>query len=161
MKKEDVEIYLRTRAGMLMVAYGKKENPVLVDLFVKHLAHLPYVAIKGGFDKAEISFERFPTVKKIAEMCGEFVPSQSWRYNFKPDVDHDGIPCLIDPDPDCDFCRQPWSQHPNAKCAKVVDARDARRMYKPQDCEEGRTFLALFKTIAEQGKKKKFVFQGR
>jgi hypothetical protein len=144
-----------------MVSYGKKENPTLLDIFVKHLVHLPESAIEKGFDKAEISFERFPTVKKIADMCGEFVSSQAWRYNFQPRKDSDGVPCLIDPDPDCDVCRKPWSQHPHEKCSGVVDKLHARFMYKPQDCEEGRAFLGAFKALAESGRPKKFVFPSR
>lgn len=161
LKKEDIESYIRIRAGQLMAAYGKKEKPGFLDIIVKHLGHLPEVAIKGGFDRAEISFERFPSVKKIADMCGECLPPQTWRYNFKPGIDSDGTPCLIDPDPDCDFCRKPWSQHPNERCGTVVDKRHARYMYRPQDCEEGRAFLAAFKAIAEEGKRKKFTFPVR
>jgi hypothetical protein len=161
LKREDIESYLRTRTGMLMVAYGKKENSVFVDVCVKHLSGFPYIALKKGFDKAEISFERFPTVKKISEICGEFIPSQSWRYNFQPGKDPDGTPCLIDPDPDCDSCRKPFSEHPHSTCQVVVDKLHAKYMYKPQDCPEGLAFLALMKKISEEGRKKRFIFPAK
>src|SRR5207253_6762005 len=70
MDAEDLESYIRTRTGMLMVNYSKKENPTLIDVFVKHLKGVPFVALRGGFDRAEIAFDRFPTVKKVMEQLG-------------------------------------------------------------------------------------------
>src|SRR5207253_7090169 len=123
MDAEDLESYIRTRTGMLMVNYSKKENPTLIDVFVKHLKGVPFVALRGGFDRAEIAFDRFPTVKKVMELCGECLPSQLWRYNFRPGTDDNGVPVLIDPDPDCDICRKRSSEHPHPDCSQFVDKR--------------------------------------
>lgn len=141
MNPQDIENYISVRTGMLAAVYNSKQNPERVDAFVRHLKAVPLEALKKAFDKAEVAFEKMPSPKKVSELCGEFMPSQSWRYNFKPGTDPQGVACLLDPDPDCDVCREPASKHPHRQCSGFTDKRDARHMYKPQDCPEGRVFL--------------------
>lgn len=157
MDQQGIESYISVRTGMLATVYGVKENPSRVDVFVRHLKTVPLETLKKAFDKAEIAFEKMPSPKKVGELCGEFMPSQSWRYNFQPGHDREGTPCLLDPDPDCDACREPWSKHPTLTCAKPVDKLGARYMYKPQDCPEGRAFLAKLREVRDSARAHKWI----
>lgn len=142
--------YIKARVLMLAAVFNRKASDELVEVFREVLRGYPFSALKGAFSKAESTLERFPTPKIMRELCNEEMPSNSWRYNFRPSTDPNGIACLIDPDPSCDFCREPLSMHPNKRCAAIINLLPAKFMYRPQDCEEGREFLVKL----EQFKKK-------
>jgi hypothetical protein len=119
--------FVTMRVQILAEVFGKKYGDALVSVYVKHLAAFPIWILTKAFSRAETELERFPTPNVLLHMCGEAQPSGAWRYNFAPGFDLEGMPCLIDPDP-----------------PTPAD----RFMYKPQDCEEGRAFLASIKVIA-------------
>lgn len=161
MNLQDIESYIGVRTGMLATVYGAKENQARCEVFIRHLKNVPLSALKKAFDKAEIAFEKMPSVKKVGELCSELMPSQTWRYNFTPGTDKQGVVCLIDPDPDCDVCREPWSKHPHEKCSQVVNKLDARHMHKPQDCPEGRAFLAKLAEVRDSARAHKWLNIGK
>jgi len=143
----DVNEYIRTRILMLAAVFNRKTSDELVEVFREILRGYPFNALQKAFSKAESTLERFPTPKMMRELCNEEMPSGLWRYDFKPGKDPNGVPCLIDPDPSCDSCREPKSLHPNRHCQIFRDRLDAKYMYRPQDCPEGRAFLAALKSF--------------
>lgn len=139
------EKLISIRVQMLAAIFSRKLSDDAIAVFQRVLLHFPEGVLKKAFTNAETSLDKMPTPKVLAQMCGEVMPSRAWRYNFQPakgDV-------LIDPDPDCDVCRKPQSEHPTNTCG-FVDERNARAMYRAEDCEEGRDFLALLRKIAQE-----------
>lgn len=59
---------------------------------------------------------------------------------------------MIDPDPNCKVCREPRSAHPTNTCTvyRSSGRGDDRVMFSPQDCPEGREFLAKLRNIAKK-----------
>lgn len=147
---ESIESIISIRTQMLMAVFGKKENADLVSVFKRHLNRYPTWILGKAFTRAETELERFPTVRWLVGACEQLKPSSVWKYSYKDSTDDEGIPCKIDPDPDCDVCRKSWSQHPHEKCSEVVDKLHAKFMYKPQDCPEGREFLQAMARLAEK-----------
>jgi hypothetical protein len=145
---EDRESIIFSRIQMLAAVFSKKCPDELVSVFKAHLNRFPVTVLMKAFSRAETELERFPTPRILASMCGEAMPSGMWRYNFQPGHDSNGVECLIDPDPMCDSCRKPRSEHPNQACACFTDEREAKYMYRPQDCFEGRAFLYMLKEVA-------------
>lgn len=146
---EDRESVISVRIQMLAAALSKKCPDELIAVYQRNLSRFPISVLTKAFGRAESELERFPPPRILAGFCQESMPSEMWRYNFKPGYDDDGVPCLIDPDPWCDVCHYPSSEHPTKNCAIPVDRLNARFMYRPQDCAEGRGFLAKLKELAE------------
>ena len=144
---EDRESIVSIRVQMLAAVFGKKCPDDLIAVFKKHLNKFPIPILSKAFTRAETELEKFPTPRIVISMCGEAMPSEMWRYNYQPGYDPDGVPCLIDPDPWCDMCRLPRSEHPTKTCL-FVDNLNARYMYRADDCPEGRTFLAKLRELA-------------
>lgn len=149
----DLNEYIKVRVLMLAAVFNRKASDELVEVFREILSKYPFTALQKAFSKAESTLERFPTPKQMREMCNEEMPSSAWRYDFKPSHDPKGVPCLIDPDPCCDSCREPKSVHPHRKCAFFQDRLDAKYMYRPQDCPEGRGFLAALREFKKKVRK--------
>lgn len=137
------------RIEMLAAVFNRKISEQMIVVFQEALGKFSKSTLKAAFSKAEVELERFPTPKIMRSLCYGEMPSRTWRYSFTPSHDAQGVPCLLDPDPDCDHCREPRSKHPHEKC-KGFDG--SVYMYKPQDCEEGRAFLAKMKAIHDKGK---------
>ncbi len=136
---------IQERIEMLAAVFSKKISAQMIVVFQDALERYPKSALKKGFTKAEIGLERFPTPKIMRELCNSEMPSRNWRYNFIPSKDSEGTLCLLDPDPDCNHCREPRSLHPVKGCPGF---EGSIYMYRPQDCPEGREFSAKFREIA-------------
>jgi len=141
----DVRSYIDTRVRMLFAVFNRRESDELIEVFKNRMEKFSEKTLRKVFDRCESELEKFPTIKQVLGFCYSEMPSQGWRFNYQPSFDDNGIPCLLDPDPYCDSCREPWSKHPHAKCQTVVNERDARRMYLPQNCPEGRGFLSAIR----------------
>jgi hypothetical protein len=135
---------------MLFAVFNRRESNELIEVFKNRLEIFDSKVLRKAFDSCESELEKFPTVKYVLGLCYQDRPSTAWRYNYQPGYDDQGMPCLHDPDPDCDVCREPRSKHPHATCKAMVDGKDARNMYRPQDCPEGRAFLALLAKMASE-----------
>jgi hypothetical protein len=147
------------RVKMLAAVFGRKITDDLIIVFKRVLGVFSTRVLGKAFSKAEAELERFPTPKQMAAIAGELMPSGLWRYNFEPGEAPDPdtgmlVNVLIDPDPSCDVCREPRSRHPHDKCTGMVDELYAHAMYRPQDCPEGRAFLAVLRKIGESKKPK-------
>ena len=119
--------YIRERVKLLADVLGAKEpTDGRIMSFQDGLERYCESALRKAFNRAEQELERFPTPKTMKSFCNEESPSESWKYDFKPGNDNNGNKCLIDP---------------NAEGAD-------RFMYLPQNCEEGKRFLAKLKEIA-------------
>lgn len=152
MSVDDRRSLIRIRMLMLIQVLGKRVTDdnleTFLAVYVDSLQGFGQGTLTRAFKRAEQELERFPTPKILKEICNMEAPSNNWRYNFTPGVDDNGVPCLIDPDPDCDECREPIRLHPTKKCFTAVDKRQAKFMYRPQNCEEGREFLAKLKEFS-------------
>lgn len=126
---EDRESFISIRVQSLAVILGKKLPEELIAVFQKCLSVFPIHVLSSTFSKAEKSLEKFPTPRRMAELCREEMPSEDWRYQFKPGVDPHGVACMIDPDPKCP---------------------EEKYLYKWHDCEEGRIFMKLLREVARQ-----------
>ena len=118
--RSDAEV-IRDRVEMLGGIFGRKVTEPLIAVFQDVLRGYPVAVLKNSFTKAESQCERMPTPKMMRAICNEEMPSQSWKYQYRPTVDRDGIKCWIDPDP------------PN---------KHEELLYRAEDCPEGREFLA-------------------
>jgi hypothetical protein len=159
MDLESKRSLISIRLQMLIDVFGKRVTDegleALRRIYCDALENFPEKVICKGFSRAEQTLERFPTPKTLAGICGEAMPPQTWRYDFRPSEDVDpefGTPVkvLIDPDPNCAQCRAPKSEHPTSACKeyKTSGLGDDRVMFKPQDCPEGRAFLKKLREIA-------------
>jgi hypothetical protein len=74
MDSEEKASYIRASTGKLLVVFGRKENPNLIDVFERVLSRFSLPVIKQAFLRAEESFERFPTPRSMAELCVECTP---------------------------------------------------------------------------------------
>lgn len=128
-KREQIESIISIRTQMLMAVFGKRENDDLIAVFKRHLNRYSERIVAAAFSKAESELERFPTVRAMVGICETLKPSGVWKYNYKDDVDQDGVPCKIDPE-------------------------TKEKLYLPQNCKEGREFLRALAKIA--GKKSVF-----
>jgi len=148
---------VRERIEMLGAVFNRKITEQLICVFQDILGRYPPSVLKRAFSKAELQMEKFPTPKMMAVLCGEETPSQAWKYDFRPSFDQDvdtgaEVSVLIDPDPTCRRCRSAKSEHP-LKIGEIVICKEAvlRRgdevMYRPQDCPEGRAFLAKLRQL--------------
>lgn len=156
--RTDTEI-IRDRVEILAAVFNRKINEQLILVFQDALRGYPKGALKRAFSKAETELEKFPTVKLMRTLCNGEMPSHAWQYTFTPSEDVDPefgntVRVLIDPDPTCSICREPKSIHPLRKCECYTPSGlgDDRVMFRPQDCPEGRTFLALLAEIARKKK---------
>lgn len=130
---ESVEDYIRIRTRKLFSIFNRKKSDELVSVYQRTLGRVPIQSLNLGFNHAEERCERPPTPKQMLEICNEYRPSESWRYNFVPGVDGDGIAVLIDP-----------------SAASPAE----RFLYRPQDCPEGRAFLARLKEIEKSARRR-------
>jgi len=146
----DALISLRIR--MLAAVFGKKITNDMIEVYQRVLRRFPIKVLSKAFRRAESDLEKLPTPKILGVMCGEAMPSTMWRYNFTrsqaPNPEGMLVDVLIDPDPSCDVCREPRSVHPSKRCPDFIDKFNAEVMYRPQDCAEGRAFLAKLKEVA-------------
>lgn len=113
---------------MLMAVFNRKPSDELVQVFKETLGGFSYEALKDAFRKAETELDRFPTPKVMREICCGCMPSRNWRYNFAKGKAKDAetgkeVPCLIDPE-------------------------NGDKLFRPQDCPEGREFLKKFREMA-------------
>ena len=148
---DDRESIISIRIQMLAAVFSKKCPDELISVFKSNLNRFPITVLMKAFSRAETELERFPTPRIIASMCGEAMPSEMWRYDYKSGTDPDGVPCLIDPDPWCDNCRKSRNEHPNEACSYFTDEHGAKYLYRPQDCPEGRGFLQKMSALAGRG----------
>lgn len=128
--RSDAEV-IRDRVEMLGGIFGRKVTEPLIAVFQDVLRGYPVSVLKNSFTKAESQCERMPTPKMMRAICNEEMPSQAWKYQYRPTVDRDGIKCWIDPDP------------PN---------KHEELLYRAEDCPEGREFLAKLGEIAKNHK---------
>jgi hypothetical protein len=158
---EDKLSLISIRLQMLIDLFGKKVSDngleALKRVYCDALQNFTKQAISAGFSKVEKNCDRFPTPKLLAYVCQENMPSEAWRYSFSPYEDQDPetgetVSVIIDPDPTCYTCREPRSSHPSKRCKQYTKSGlgDDRVMFRPQDCPEGRAFLAKLKEISEK-----------
>jgi len=150
----DRESLISTRIQMLADIFNRKITDGMVAVYQRILRGFPIFVLSKAFTEAESTLEKFPTPRILAGMCGAVMPSQMWRYSFRADQAPDPetgmfVDVLIDPDPLCDSCRNPQSEHPTKTCREFIDKLFSFALYRPQDCPEGRMFLARLKEIAE------------
>jgi hypothetical protein len=122
------EQIIRERIEFLGAALGRKITEELIVVFQDGLKGYPKSVLKRAFGKAEQQLEKFPTPKGMKKLCDEEMPSQGWRYQYKGAFDKDGVHCQVDPE-------------------------TGEKMYRPQDCPEGREFLLELRRIAGKGKR--------
>lgn len=124
---------ISVRLQMLISLFNKKISSesleALTRVYCTALENFPERSITQGFNNAEQALERFPTPKILRELCNKFAPSNVWKYHFKPGKARDPetgeeVDILIDPDP---------------------AAGKSNQVFRPQDCPEGRRFLAKLK----------------
>ena len=132
MSLEDKRSLIGIRLQMLIDVFGKRVTDegleALKRVYGDALEKLPASTISQGFTRAEQECERFPTPKLLKDICSQFMPSSAWKYDYKPGKDANGIACLIDP----------------------TETGPIRFMYRPQDCAEGRAFLANLRKVANK-----------
>jgi hypothetical protein len=157
---------IKIRLQMLCLALGKRvPDGTVSDFtvpFVRVLENFSVGTITETFSRAETDLERFPTPRALLAIAKDLAPSQNnWRYNYapaeRPDPETDAsVNILLDPDPSCSVCRDPRSLHPSSRCQTWQDSPPElgtnAEMYRPQDCPEGRAFLATLRTIAGKSK---------
>jgi hypothetical protein len=151
----DVQTIIRERVEMIAAVFSRKISEQMVVVFQDALQLYPKGAVKKAFAKAEQGLERFPTPKIMRDLCNAEMPSRGWAYHFLDGKDANGVACRLDPDPNCDYCREPRSLHPRKSCAGFAGSI---YMYKPEDCEEGRAYLAKIQELQAE-KRPKFIFE--
>lgn len=144
----DIRMYIQTRVQILFAVFSKKSSEELVLVFQNRLEQFSQPVLRKVFDRCESELERFPTVKQVLGFCYTERPSETWRYNYVPSTDEHGVECLEDPDPNCSRCREPRSLHPHAKCQEYESTLQNHLLYRPQNCPEGKAFLALMESMA-------------
>jgi hypothetical protein len=144
----DVRSYIDTRVRMLFAVFNRRESDELIEVFKNRMEGFGEKTLRKVFDRCESELEKFPTVKQVLAYCYAERPSEGWKFNYAPTFDENGIPCLRDPDPTCSDCRDPRSYHPSARCKEYISRSDNRFLYLPQNCPEGREFLAAMREIA-------------
>lgn len=137
---------IRERIEMIAAVFSKKISEEMILVFQSALERYPNEVLKRAFGKAETELERFPTPKAMRDYCNADMPSRGWAYDFVHSRDPEGIPCLLDPDPNCEHCRDPRSFHPTKTCDNF---EGSIYMYKPEDCAEGRMYLAAVKAVSK------------
>lgn len=147
--------FISIRIQMLISLFGKKTSDDTLEaikrVFCDVLENFPQRVITKVFTRAERECERFPTPRQLAILASEEMPGNAWRYNFTKAKRLDPenvmfIDVLIDPDPLCQTCRIAKSEHKKQSHSYQGD----EVMYRPQDCPEGRAFLAKLKEISQQ-----------
>jgi hypothetical protein len=116
------------RLEMLCAVFNRKCSDQLIVVYQDCLEKFPPFAVKKGFTKAETELERFPTPKILRELCQGQMPSSGWQYTYKDSTSLDRdtgqiVPCKIDP---------------------VTN----EELFRPQNCKEGRAFLAKLKELS-------------
>jgi hypothetical protein len=144
----DARTYIETRVRLLFAVFNRRASDELVEVFKNRLEQFSKEVLRKVFDQCESELEKFPTVKHVLMRCYEQRPSGAWRYNYVPTVDHEGIPCLRDPDPACSDCNKLRSEHPHKQCSGWVSRNNNKFLYLPQNCPEGREFLKLLREMA-------------
>lgn len=133
MDKEAVRDLISIRLQMLINLFGRKVNEEQLEgmkrVYSDTLDRMPAYAITGGFTKAERTCDRLPTPKVMRELCGECLQGGN-NYDF----------------------REANGEDPETKAPiKIrIDAKTGERLYKAQDCPEGRTFLALLRQLGRK-----------
>lgn len=134
MDKEAVRDLISIRLQMLINLFGRKVNEEQLEgmkrVYADTLDRMPAYAITGGFTKAERSCDRLPTPKAMRELCGECLHGGN-GYDFRDAKGED--------------------PETGAAITIKIDAKTGERLYKAQDCPEGREFLAK---LREFGRKK-------
>ena len=129
MNEADKIDLIRIRLQMLMAVFGKRladeHQGAFYDVYLRNLEKYPVGVLTKAFAKAEQELERFPTPKILREICNSEMPSQTWKYHYKDATDDEGIPCKVDPE-------------------------TGEHLYLPQNCPEGREFLAKLSELAEK-----------
>ena len=115
--------YAGVRIMMLASVFGRKVTDEMVEVYRTALCNYPVSVLAKAFAKAEQGLERFPTPKIMRELCNGEMPSTAWKYNLKDSRDREGTPCKIDPE-------------------------TGEYLYLPQNCPEGRAYLAKMREIA-------------
>ena len=125
---------IMTRVEMVGAVYSRKTSPEMITVFQEALEGYPMSVLKKAFLRAERELEKFPTPKTMRQLCNEEMPSNSWKYNYKPVPGSDpetGAPITIyiDPDP------LPGSSN---------------ELYMAYDCPEGREFMRVLKEMSRK-----------
>lgn len=129
-ENESTAEIIRQRIEMLCDIHHKKMTDGLVVVFVNHLEKYPAWVLRKAFAKAESDLEKFPTPKKMIQICSELLPSSmDWNTPYKTAV-------AKDPE--------------TGKMVNVLVDSKNEVMFRAQDCPEGRTFLVKLREIAKK-----------
>ena len=128
--KNDLAIgdLIRERVISLCDVFGKRCGDGLPGAVTEHLKGFPVSVLRRAFRRAECELEKFPTIKKLRELCHEETPSQMWTRTFRSAVGKD--------------------TETGRLVNILVDPQSGEEMFYPADCPEGRKFLKLLHTMA-------------
>ena len=131
---DDKRSLIGIRLQMLVDLFGKRVADDSMDalrrVYCDTLEGFPSYAISKGFSKAEQSCEKFPTPKTMREFIAGEVIADTSRYTFRTAKATDPIT--------------------GEPIEVMLDPETGQRLYRPQDCPEGRWFLAKLKEIARR-----------
>jgi hypothetical protein len=113
--------------GRLAEAFSRNVRDNLVPIWQERLSHFDIEVLKKCFAFIECNDERFPSVARCIRLCRENTPRESdYDYDdksrYSQTFDKDGKPCII-------------------------DMEKKEMLYRAEDCEEGRAFLAKLKEV--------------
>jgi hypothetical protein len=155
---------------MLLAVFNKKLKADALEavkrVYGEVLEHFPQSIITAAFTKAEREFERWPTPKRMAEVCNELVPPHSTAPVLvcrlcKPD----GWKLIPKPMPPAVYELIGPGNKPTGETSAVPQQQavrcdhfgertfyDDEEVFRAEDCPEGREFLAKLREIAGKSK---------
>jgi hypothetical protein len=117
---------IHDRVEMLAAVFSRKVSEELIHVYQEALAGYPAFVLRSAFVKAERELDKMPTPKTMRWICNDCMPSQNWKNDLIPSTAMDG----------------------DREVQVLLDPSDGSIRYRPQDCQEGREFLALLRKIA-------------
>jgi len=118
---------IRERVQSLCAVFHRKESEALEAVAVQHLGRFDSTTLRRAFNRLETDIEKFPSIRQMRSFCVEEMPSEAWQYNYERVVVKDPEGKLVD---------------------ATKDPKTGEILYRPQDCTEGRIFLAALRALA-------------